>query len=295
MSLYDRVTPSERAVDLALIVRQLRKHGPLAVIPILVVERPNDAALFGNLCVLGSRQVFAAGTRGLVEQLLIYLRANPIPTCAPVFLTDCDGRGKAPALKDERSLVVTEGCDVEADLVSLGVAERVVVEAVREQDAARSVLGDAGALALPLSLVRRAADAEGISMKRSGKRLSLFDLPGTLLTSWRESTPHAEEVVADVAPYVGWSLEDRRRIVRAVAGVSTEFTRSVSGKDVLEAAYAELRARGEEKFTSPTSFCREVERELGLRDLEGWVVAHRVRAWEQREGHSLLRCSEESL
>src|SRR4051812_19367413 len=112
-SLFDHIGPSIVAADLELVVRRLRKETGLELIPMVVVEGPSDETLIGPLCVAGSKQVFAAGTRTLVEQLLIYLRGEPVPGCDCVFVTDCDGRGKAIALKQEPTLVVTENCDVE--------------------------------------------------------------------------------------------------------------------------------------------------------------------------------------
>ena len=64
----------------------------------LVVEGPNDESLLGSHC---QQQIFAAGTRNLVEEMLLYERFSPIDGCLCVYLTDCDGVGEAIAHAEE--------------------------------------------------------------------------------------------------------------------------------------------------------------------------------------------------
>lgn len=77
MSLLSQTTPSDRAGELLLIVRRIRKRTGLSVVPMLIVEGAADELLFEELCAYGQHQVFAAGNRSLVEQLLRHLQQNP--------------------------------------------------------------------------------------------------------------------------------------------------------------------------------------------------------------------------
>jgi hypothetical protein len=125
VSIFNHVTPSERIADLELNVRRIRKQTGLDVVQSWL-SRAALARGAWPAQSLGSQQIFAAGTRGLVEQMLMQLRGRLDQSFQCVYLIDCDGQGKTQHLKERSDLIVTETCDLEADLVHLGVATRVV-------------------------------------------------------------------------------------------------------------------------------------------------------------------------
>ena len=288
MGLYDRITPSERAVDLSLVVKRIRRHTGLDVVPMLVVEGPADESLLGKLCVHGEEQVFAAGTRGLVEQLLVYLRANPIAGCNCVYLTDCDGRGKAVALKTEDSLVVTECCDVEADLVALGTAERVVTQVLGDESVAGAVFAAARSIAIPVSAVRRAANRARVSMKRDGLRIPLLELPWEQIAGWKADPPSDADAVRVVAAELGWTEQASACVAAEMPNVGRDYRQVCSGKDVVDAAYRLLKSRGARNFASAEALHRAVLRGLNEDDVASWMVGSRLRDWEAAAGCKLL-------
>jgi hypothetical protein len=290
VSLYDHIPPSERAAELGLVVKRLRRHTGLDIVPMLVVEGPSDEAVFGAICCHGARNVFPAGTRDLVEQLLIHLTADPLSGCDCVFLVDCDGRGKTATLSSRNELVVTEACDLEADLVTLGVAWRVTRRFVSADDAATSLVGRACDLAMPLSVVRRAAHGVHVSMKRRGRQLRFNELPELHLSAWTEQSPTDAQVVDVVASELGWwqgSIDD---VNRSTATVSRQFAHTCLGKDVLDALYRLLvfEATGEVRGWDCDYFHRAVHAELAPRDLPAWEVGRRIYDWQDASGHTLL-------
>lgn len=285
------MTPSERAGELLLIVRRLRKRTGLSVVPMLVVEGAADEEVFGDLCKHGPQQVFAAGTRDLVEQLLRHLQANPIDGCDCLYLVDCDGYGKTADLSAAKNLVVTETCDMEADLVRLGAAMRLAKRFTASDSAAKNLVDRACALALPLSMVRRAAFRCSISMRRSQHQLRMADFSDLQLLAWDEAEPSSQEVLRSVATELDWSESDRGKVEHSMSTVSSEFNRAGLGKDALDALFRLLKQEGmgDVRGWSLGHFYKSVAKELRLDDLGRWEVGRRLRAWEEDVGHELVK------
>jgi hypothetical protein len=289
VGLFDHVVPSERASDLALLVKRIRRRTGLDVVPILVVEGRTDEPAFGSLCALGDQQVFSAGTRGLVEQLLAHLDNEPIAGCECVYLIDCDGRGKTVHLRDRDDLVVTDTCDLEADLVKIGVAERVAARFV-DEGKAPAIVADAVATALPLSIVRRAAHRAHVSMKRGGLQMPLWEMPEALLDLWEQHPPTEEEVVAAVGDNLHWGSTTRSRVTAELSAIDRDPNGTALGKDILDALFRRLARDGDGEVRGWTRdhFHAVVRRELAAHDLPGWVVAQRIARWSERCGHQLM-------
>jgi hypothetical protein len=290
MGLFDHVVPSERAADLELVVRRLRKRTELTVIPMLVVEGRTDEPAFGSFFPLGDDQVFSAGTRGLVEQLVLHIDTHPIPNCDCVYLIDCDARGKTPHLADRSDLVVTEACDVEADLVSIGVAARVVRPFLGSDQRARDIVTKATEFALPMSVVRRAAHRAGVSMKRHGLQIRLHDLPQQFQAAEERVVPSEDAALRAVQAFLGWDAATADSVRALLADVPRDFRRSTLGKDALDSLFHLVRERGagDVRGWSRDHFHQRVRRELAGEDAAQWEVGRRVRDWAQGRGHELL-------
>jgi hypothetical protein len=238
------MTPSERAAELLLIVRRIRNRTGLDVVPMLVVEGAADEELLGGLCKHGQQQVFAAGNRDLVEQLLRHIRANPVDGCTCVYLVDCDGYGKTADLRQDSSLVVSETCDMEADLVRLGAAARVTSRFMPSMVAAEALIERACQLALPMSVIRRAAFRASISMRRGQSQFRMADFSDLQFAAWSENPPSPVQVLDAVGREMNWSEEQRAQVEGNLPDVPTDFGRACMGKDVLDALFWMLRREG---------------------------------------------------
>ena len=292
--LYDHIGPSIVAADLLLAVRRLRKHTGLDLVPMVVVEGPSDETLLGRMCAAGPQQVFAAGTRPLVEQLLEHLRREPIEGCTCVFITDCDGRGKTLRLKEEPALVVTENCDMEADLVMLGIVQEVLSAELNEEQKAASLIDEARALAVPVSRARRAADRVSVTFKCRGRRLSLSGIADDVLRSGRSDGLQSLDVLDAVQGTIGWTLGERERVEQELDATPDDFRQVCSGKDVVDAIWFLLCEDGLAGGLTVQAFDRHVRAGLQLRHLAGWEVGRRLDVWQRSEGIQLLRDAEPS-
>jgi hypothetical protein len=258
----------------------------------IVVEGEADTAVLSAVCSYGVDQVFIAGARNLVEQLLSHLKREPLNGCECVFLVDCDGRGKTTNLASERTLLVTKTCDIEADLVDLGVATRLASRFLPDEVKATALVERSCEVALPISIIRRAAHRASVSMKHQGRRqLRLHDLPDVKLRQWEESIPGPSEVLPSVAAVLGWSLTESDFVRSQLVNVETEFASACLGKDALDMLYRLLRSkgRGEVRGWSLEHFHREVCGAFTVENLNDWEVARRLRAWQDITGHMLLR------
>ena len=289
MSLADQLTPSNLAEELGLHVRRMRGITALEVVPILVVEGEGDDHAMGPVCTYGSGQVFIAGSRTLVEQLLSHLKANPVAGCECVFLVDCDGQGKTERLAAESALVVTRNCDIEADMVGLGVARRVAARFLPDRATAEQLVANACAAAMPLSTIRRAAHAAGVSMKVGGwRQLRIDDLADETLFSGVPVAPIA--IVPTLAALLGWGAAEREAVEAGLDSVSAEFSVTCMGKDALDVLYTRLRevGTGDVRGWSRDHFHREVFAALERGDLDDWEVGRRLAAWQQAQGCAIL-------
>lgn len=290
MGIFDHVAPSERAADLALVVRRIRKRTDLEVVPMLVVEGRTDEPSFGALCSLGDAQVFSAGSRALVEQLLVHLEGDPIPGCDCVYLVDCDGRGKAAHLANRTELVVTQTCDLEADLVRVGIALRVASRYVGSAHEAHDLVGRAKLGGLRVSVVRRAAHHVGVSMKLAGKQLGLLDLGEARLASWEKVAPSDRQVIDAVGELLGWSATTVEQVDTQMTSVDRECDASALGKDVLDELFRLLRKHGTGDVCgwNAEHFRKVVRTSLKPADMTSWIVGQRIARWADEHGHRLL-------
>lgn len=289
--MLSHITPSDRAGELLLIVRRLRKRTGDDVVPVLVVEGASDEEVLGELCIHGTQQVFAAGNRDLVEQLLRHIRSEPIDGCDCLYLVDCDGYGKTPDLCKASDLVISETCDLESDLVRLGAAERLAKRFTSSDAVAKHLVDRACALALPLSVVRRAAFQCSVSMRRPKHQFRMADFSDLQLSAWDDATPTAQEVLGSVAAELEWSAHTRERVEGVLPQISREFRCTTLGKDAIDALFWLLKreGQGDVRGWNLSFFYKSVASELHPDDLDGWEVGRRLKAWEMASGHRLMK------
>jgi len=258
---------------------------------VLVVEGASDEEVLGELCVHGTQQVFAAGNRELVEQLMRHIRSEPIDGCDCLYLIDCDSYGKTPDLCEAADLVVSETCDLESDLVRLGAAERLAKRFASSDSDARGLVNRACALSLPLSIVRRAAFRCSVSMRRRGHQFRMADFSDLQLSTWDEATPTEGEVLESVASELGWPAPTQEQVENALPQIPRDFDRTTLGKDAIDALFWLLKreGKGEVRGWNLAFFYKAVAGELRLDDLDRWEVGRRFKAWESASGHTLMK------
>jgi hypothetical protein len=290
VSVYDYITPSEQAAELGLLVNRVRRNCSVREVPVLVVEGATDRALFTPHTQIPDAAIFAAGTRQLVEQLLRHLQKRPISGCRCAFLVDCDGRGKTSDLSNESSLLVTQACDVEADLVHLGVAERVVRRFTSSDHQAGEFVDRASTLAMPVSVVRRAAHSASISMKKRGKQLRLRDLGSEALDAMERDEQSPADALGLVAHELEWGDEDKEVVAARLTQITGAFDQVCLGKDALDALHWLLgkEGSGEVRGWTCDHFHQVVREGLRLSDFADWEVGRRLYAWQHETGCSIV-------
>lgn len=292
MSLHSEYTPSALAEELLIRANKMRGNTGLDVVPMLVVEGPGDEMALSPICLHGRDQVFVAGGRKLVEQLLSHLKQTPIEGCECVFLVDCDGQGKTAYLIGEKNLLVTETCDLEADLVHTGVASRLSSRFLPDQSAVDSVIDRACELALAISTVRRAAHAASVPMRYgNGRQFRVADLPHDAYRGWFAQTPDPAEILSVIAGHMRFTTEQIARVSVSIGDVPPEFATSCMGKDALDVLFQLLQGEGEGEVRGWDchQFHKRVFAELTPEDIAGWEVGRRLSAWEARTGHAIIR------
>lgn len=291
MSLSSEYTPSALAEELVIRANKVRGNTGLDVVPMLVVEGPGDETALSPVCLHGRDQVFVAGGRKLVEQLLSHLKQSPIEGCECVFLIDCDGRGKTAFLIGEESLLVTETCDLEADLVATGVAARLIARFLPDKPAVDSVIARSCELALVVSIVRRAAHAASVSMRYpNGRQFRLTDLPDDY-PNWLDQVPQSADVLSAIAAHMRFTAEQIDQVSSGVAAVPPDFVATCMGKDALDVLFLRLLREGEGDVRGwdCRQFHKQVFAELKPEDIAEWEVGRRLSAWEARTGHMVVR------
>jgi hypothetical protein len=249
----------------------------------LVVEGNSDERLWKNILGDTGGEIFPAGNRTQVEGLLVHLDSEPIEGCSCVFLTDCDGRGKAKHLKQADELVVTQCCDIEADSVALGLMTRAIMKLVDDTESASEIVRTANRIGLSVSRVRRAAAREYVSMKKAGRWLSLRQLGWPTLRQHLRSDDPDVAISKVVGEVLGWSYNDYQRVLNRLGEIPAEFERTCNGKDVYEATLLLLDDYGVPGLTLSGLKAR-VWKEYASGDAETWVVAKRLMSWQEKVG-----------
>jgi hypothetical protein len=290
VSVYDYITPSEQAAELALLVNRQRKRAGIEELGALIVEGSTDKSLLEPHRTGPSGVIFPAGSRQLVEELLRHLRDRPIKGCSCVFLIDCDGTGKTPGLSGETSLLVTQACDVEADLIRLGVAERLARRFLPSDQAAADAVAATSRLALPISTVRRAAALASISMKRCGRQLRLRDFESEAITAVEAGPMSAADALDAVASELGWGDDEKEAVAARLVEIPARFDQVCMGKDALDLLHRRLsrEGNGDVRGWSCDYFYEEVRRGLQLSDFSDWEVGRRLFRWQSESGQTLV-------
>lgn len=158
---------------------RLRLEGLGAASSALVVEGPDDKRLFYRR-IASTAEVVVAGGKRLVRSGLASMLERDHGRI--LFLTDCDYDVRTGELRGGSDVIITRGCDVEADLISLGILESLAVElapqAVEAKGGASRVGLDvrehAEQMSLALGRIRMAGQPLGIDLNLDKLDLSKY-------------------------------------------------------------------------------------------------------------------------
>jgi hypothetical protein len=255
---------------------------------VLVVEGNDDKRLFYRW-IVATADIVPAGGKVLLRSALQAIRNEDKGRI--LFLTDCDYDVAAGMLHGGPDIVITATCDVESDLVSLGILEKLAVELVplraaeSQEEAARigtDVREHVETVAVPLGRIRMAAQTLGVDLKLEKMDLSKYWDRRNERLLWDKLT----KVVLDhLREQVDISGEEwAERIVATPSDVKI-----CHGKDMVNAAqyFFHILYKVDNKVTADMLM---MMMRLALDQLffEKWAVVHRMRKWETVHGRYLL-------
>lgn len=289
--------PSEWFHDTLLKANRLRSRHALEVVAMLVVEGDGDARILEPHCEFGSQQVMPVEGRDNVEGVIREFRRQAPEGLELVGLTDCDGLGKTPDLAADRALIVTQGCDAEADLFLLGAVERAL-EKFGVQNAGE-LSSRAVDMAVPMSALRRGAHSSRVGMKigmpgRHPQRLPFSKLGDEVMATCAESSfdEALKAVGRACAKALGWDDEVLQVVLSASpCGDEATFAAVGSGKDAFDGLAYLTREISGLKEIRPGKFVEHCERQVGALDLPEWHVGRRIMNWQSAAGVELLKAA----
>jgi hypothetical protein len=265
---------------------RLRLEGLGTASSALVVEGPDDKRLFYGR-IASSAEVVVAGGKRLVRAALGAMLA--VDHGRILFLTDCDYDVRTGELRGGPDVIITKGCDVEADLISLGLLEKLAVElaprAVETKVGASRIGSDvrehAQQMCLALGRIRMASQPLGIDLGLDQLDLAKY---------WDKSS---DRILIDKLTETTWG-----RI--KVSGISFADWRArindmpaddavCCGKDLIRSSKLFFRALyGMDTRVTYDAIAMMLRLALDDERFEGWTVVERIRKWEAFNGRMIF-------
>jgi hypothetical protein len=254
---------------------------------ILVVEGNDDKRLFYARVSANSDVLPASGKRLLRAALESIRDADKGHL---IFFTDCDYDVPAGTLHGGPDIVITDSCDVESDLIKLGILNRVAVEVVPQaiaskesaENAGTNVRAHAESLALPMGRIRMAAQPLGLDLEFDEVDFSKY---------WDKG---AKAVLVDKMYSVFWDHINKLSDITydewsARLGECPDNPIVCNGKDLTKGAQLFFRYLYKMDNKITTDMLLMMIR-LAVDDsiFESWSVVKRIRSWEAAYGRILL-------
>lgn len=254
---------------------------------VLVVEGNDDRRLFITR-IISSSDVVPASGKTLLRSALELIRETDKGRV--LFFTDCDYDVPAGTLHGGPDVVITESCDVESDLVNLGVLAKVSVEVVPQAITAKDmplkietrVREYAQRLALPFGRIRMAAQPFGVNLKFEDIDFSKY---------WDDKT---RKILSDKIYQVMWDhLSEDLNISRQDWDARLQEIPDnlvlCHGKDLVKAAQMFFRYlyKMDNKINKDV-LAMMLRLAVDQKIFESWDVVKRIRKWEARYGSSML-------
>jgi Protein of unknown function (DUF4435) len=267
---------------------RLRLDGLGDAAAVLVVEGADDKRMFYRHMAPSADVVPCGGKRLLRAGLEAML---PADAGRMLFITDCDYDVLNGTLHGGPNIVITKACDIEADLIDLGVLEKLVPEVVPNSMGSKtsaskiaiSVRGHAKKVAEVMGRIRIVAQPIGVDLD--------FD-NWDLLRFWDANScePLARKMHQAVLARlkragVTISETDWMARIESVPGDCAVC----NGKDLIAAAQMILHTH----YKMNHKFSKEIiagmmRLALDNAQFANWPVVARIRAWEQRHGRAVL-------
>jgi hypothetical protein len=254
----------------------------------LIVEGFDDKRLFYHRMSATAEVVPSGGKRLLRAGLGAMISADK---GRMLFLTDCDYDVLGGTLCGGPDVVITSSCDVESDLIGLGVLTKIVVEVVpgvvETKERAVKVAGDvcacAQSLARPLGRIRIAAQPFGVDLDLSNLDFAKY---------WDKASrsPMVDKLHTSIFTRlrnagVGISKSGWEDLIAETPDESIVC----NGKDLIQAAQMILRTHYKMSHkVSADMMTSMIRLSLDERHFEAWPVVQRIRAWEKKSGRILL-------
>jgi|GEM_PF-3275720 len=300
MTLRKHLTPSIVYKDVKDNAKRIKRRKGVEVVPMLVVEGKDDEEVFADFCKLTRDQVMCVGDRNMVEGVMREFRRELPSFLQLAGLTDCDAVGKVPDLITDRALVVTQGCDLEADFFLIGVVERAL--GALNVRAPGDLAARAMDMSVPISALRRGAHAvEGLSMKipsrgqkRQFLRFARLDDQAIEACASAEFEDALDAVSRACAELLGWSQEERSAATAATPRDGVTFETVGSGKDAFDALLFLLRSSPKPNTLDDPRRVERSARQLTATDFADWHVGRRLTSWQDATGVELLGLAVES-
>jgi hypothetical protein len=255
----------------------------------LVVEGPDDKRLFYERTA-SSAEVVVAGGKRLVRAALAAMLEGDHGRI--LFLTDCDYDVRTGELNGGPDIIITKGCDVEADLISLGLLEKIAVELAPhavETKVGASRIGTevrehAMRMCLTLGRIRMASQPLGIDLELDKLDLGKYwDKPSDRILVDKLTSSTWGRVKASGVSFTNW----QKRINDMPADDAM-----CCGKDLIRSSRLFFRALyGMDNKVTADSIAMMLRLALDDERFEGWTVVERIRKWEAIHGRKVFNNS----
>jgi hypothetical protein len=206
-----------------------------------------------------------------------------------LFLTDCDYDVRTGELQGGPDVVITERCDVEADLIKLGVLEKLAVELTpsaietkgRASQIALDVREHAEQLSLELGRIRLAGQPLGVDLNLDKLDLSKY---------WDHTS---DTVLTDKLIQTTWNRVKANGITFTEWQSKIEATPSdnamSNGKDLVRSSQLFFRRLyGMNNKVTYEIIAMMIRLALDDERFENWSVVDRIRKWEVHNGRNLF-------
>jgi hypothetical protein len=254
---------------------------------ILIVEGNDDKRLFYTR-MSATSDVMPTDGKKLLRLALESIRESDKGHI--LFVTDCDYDVPAGDLHGGPDVIITTSCDVESDLIALGILDKVAVEVVPHAIASKGsaekigtdVREHAERMTLPLGRIRMAAQPLGVD-------LSLEDIDFSKYWDKKTKVVLEDKLIRITLDHLAKELNITREEWEERLLATPNTSTVCHGKDLVKAAQMFFRYlyKMDNKIT-PDILAMMMRLAVDQTLFESWSVVKRIRAWENRCGRKVL-------
>lgn len=298
-----KYSPAQQSQSIRQRIRALRNEDAL-----MVVEGASDRSLMSHLLDDHAHVVYTRGKSTILSICGELAREFPDRI---LFLVDCDDTLE-DVFKGLDFLVITQYRDLDADLILvLDAWSRVAAEAfshnlggsMSAREVGRRVLKDCVHVSLKLAKVhgaaRRADVPSSVRDSSTNRKRRVRPSDFSDVVEWFADEDNCESIIHSHVQLLGWSpsqvtsIRESISVIRSCPHSPKECTRcamkrSVNGHNLIDLLNFKLaNETGCTKSVSDLLEKLRIGADLIL--VDSWVVARRIKVWEQRSGRRILR------